>query len=96
LLRAGLQYRSDFPVTQRSKESAMNAASAMQESLLERPDDVPPAPPSYTEYVERTLRDRIRAAYELGVDHGSKHRLVVLLLGLIIGWATGFSWAAMG
>lgn len=73
----------------------MSAVNTMQESLLETPDDVPPAPPSYNEYVERMLHDRIQAAYERGVDRGSKHRMGVLLLGLIMGWIAGASFATM-
>jgi hypothetical protein len=73
----------------------MSAVNTMQESLVDLPDDVPPAPPSYNEYVERTLHDRIQAAYERGVDRGAKHRLGMLLLGLIMGWIAGVSFATM-
>jgi uncharacterized protein (DUF1919 family) len=68
----------------------MKAVDTMQETLLERLDDVPPAPLSYTQYVERTLHDRIQAAYQSGLNRG------LLLLGLIIGWIAGFSFATMG
>jgi hypothetical protein len=74
----------------------MKAIDSMQEMLLERLDDVPPPPASYTKYVERTLHDRTRAAYELGVERGSKLRVGVLLVGLVIGWIMGFSFATMG
>lgn len=74
----------------------MKAVDTMQETLLERLDDVPPAPLSYTQYVERTLHDRIQAAYQSGMNRGARHRIGLLLLGLIIGWIAGFSFATMG
>lgn len=73
----------------------MKAVNTIQDTLLDSLDDVPPAPPRYTQYIERTFQDRIQAAYELGVDRGSKRRLGVLLLGLILGWIAGVSFASM-
>jgi hypothetical protein len=74
----------------------MKAVDSMQEMFLDRLDDVPPPPASYTQYVERTLHDRTQAAYELGVERGSRLRVGVLLVGLIIGWIMGFSFGTMG
>lgn len=73
----------------------VNAVHTLQESLLDGLDDVPPPPPSYTKYVERTLHDRMQAAYELGMTRGSRLRLGILLLGLIVGLIAGYSFATM-
>lgn len=73
----------------------MKAVNMIRESLLDNLDDVPPPPPSYTQYVERTMHDRIQAAYERGVAHGSRYRIGILLLGMLFGWVAGVSATAM-
>jgi hypothetical protein len=73
----------------------MSAVNTMQKILLDGLDDVPPGPARYTQYVERTLHDRIQAAYRRGVDHGSRYRMGVLLAGMIIGWLVGVSLSTM-
>jgi hypothetical protein len=75
------------------QERDMKALDSMNEMLLDALDDVPPPPPSYTEYVERTMRDRIQDAYERGLEHGCRHRVLILIIGVIVGWFLGLSYA---
>jgi hypothetical protein len=72
-----------------------DAVHTSHQPILDGMDDVPPAPPSYNQYVERTLHERMQAAYERGLLHGYRYRLGVLVVGLIIGWIAGFSSANM-
>lgn len=73
----------------------MTAANTIQEPLRNGLDDVPPPPPSYSQYVERTMHDRIQTAYERGLERGLKYRFVALLIGLILGWVAGSGFANM-
>lgn len=58
--------------------------------------DASRAPDAFNEYVERELHERTRAAYEQGLDHGSKYRLGALLLGMLLGWLAGLSVRIIG
>lgn len=74
----------------------MNAVNSNEELLLDRWRDVPPSANRFNEYVERELQERTRAAYERGVDRGSKYRLGALMLGLVLGWIAGLGLRIIG
>lgn len=73
----------------------MSAVDTTHETFLKGLDDVPPPPQSYSKYVERTLSDRAQAAYERGFEHGAKHRFIVLLIGLVVGWLAAVGYTNM-
>jgi hypothetical protein len=73
---------------------ALNSSSELSarsvNGVLESPGDLPPAPLSYNEYIERKLRNSIREAYARGFDRGCRHQVVVLFVGMMFGCLLGF------
>lgn len=68
----------------------MQVLDTMQEFSPPRMNDVPPRPINFNEYVEHELHERTRAAYESGVDRGSRYRFGAMLIGMIVGSLVGF------
>jgi hypothetical protein len=64
---------------------------ASEPSQITRPmDDVPSAPVSYNDYLERRLNEAVREAYARGLNRSVRRQALVLCVGLIFGCLAGF------
>jgi hypothetical protein len=73
-------------IISRRKSTAMPSSDSAPELSDEHMDDIPPPPARFGMYVERELQARVRAAYERGLLHGSRHDIALFLTGVVLGW----------